>query len=639
MKDGYIRVGAATPPMHLGDCAANAREMIALMRQAHERKVKILAFPELSLTGYTLGDLFLQRALLDGALSGLEEVVKASSELDMVAVVGLPLSVGGRLYNCAAVVSKGAILGVVPKRNPPNYGEFYELRHFAPGPDSVKRIRLLNQEVPFGGKLLFTLAEMPELKMGVEVCEDLWVPAAPGVEHALAGATLIVNPSASDETIGKADYRKMLLMSQSARLLCGYLYCDAGPGESTTDMVFAGHNLIAENGKILSESRRYEGGLLTTEIDILDMEYERRRMNTFTSGRAEAGYEEIPFSLTLEPLELTRPVDAHPFVPQDPGERARRCEEILNIQTQGLMQRLRHTHCESAVIGVSGGLDSTLALLVAARAFEALHLPADGVLAVTMPCFGTTSRTRNNALELARQLGAQVKEVNIAEAVRVHFRDIGHDEAVHDVTFENSQARERTQVLMDLANKTNGMVIGTGDLSELALGWATYNGDHMSMYGVNASVPKTLVRHLVEYAASETGNAVLKGVLEDILATPVSPELLPPVNGEIAQCTEELVGPYELHDFYLYHVVRKGERPAKIFRLAQIAFEGRYDQATLLKWLKSFYWRFFAQQFKRSCVPDGPKVGSVTLSPRGDWRMPSDAVVRPWRAELDSIEL
>ena len=639
MKDGYIRVGAATPPMHLGDCAANAREMIALMRQAHERKVKILAFPELSMTGYTLGDLFLQRALLDGALSGLEEVVKASSELDMVAVVGLPLSVGGRLYNCAAVVSKGAILGVVPKRNPPNYGEFYELRHFAPGPDSVKRIRLLNQEVPFGGKLLFTLAEMPELKMGVEVCEDLWVPAAPGVEHALAGATLIVNPSASDETIGKADYRKMLLMSQSARLLCGYLYCDAGPGESTTDMVFAGHNLIAENGKILSESRRYEGGLLTAEIDILDMEYERRRMNTFTSGRAEAGYEEIPFSLAMEPLELTRPVDAHPFVPQDPGERARRCEEILNIQTQGLIQRLRHTHCESAVIGVSGGLDSTLALLVAARAFEALHLPADGVLAVTMPCFGTTSRTRNNALELARQLGAQVKEVNIAEAVRVHFRDIGHDEAVHDVTFENSQARERTQVLMDLANKTNGMVIGTGDLSELALGWATYNGDHMSMYGVNASVPKTLVRHLVEYAASETGNAVLKGVLEDILATPVSPELLPPVNGEIAQCTEELVGPYELHDFYLYHVVRKGERPAKIFRLAQIAFEGRYDQATLLKWLKSFYWRFFAQQFKRSCVPDGPKVGSVTLSPRGDWRMPSDAVVRLWRAELDAIEL
>lgn len=639
MKDGYIRVGAATPPMHLGDCAANAREMIALMRQAHERKVKILAFPELSLTGYTLGDLFLQRALLDGALSGLEEVVEASSELDMAAVVGLPLSVGGRLYNCAAVVSKGAILGVVPKRNPPNYGEFYELRHFAPGPDSVKRIRLLNGEVPFGGKLLFTLAEMPELKMAVEVCEDLWVPAAPGVEHALAGATLIVNPSASDETIGKADYRKMLLMSQSARLLCGYLYCDAGPGESTTDMVFAGHNLIAENGKILSESRRYEGGLLTAEIDILDMEYERRRMNTFTSGRAEAGYEEIPFSLAMEPLELTRPVDAHPFVPQDPGERARRCEEILNIQTQGLIQRLRHTHCESAVIGVSGGLDSTLALLVAARAFEALHLPADGVLAVTMPCFGTTSRTRNNALELARQLGAQVKEVNIAEAVRVHFRDIGHDEAVHDVTFENSQARERTQVLMDLANKTNGMVIGTGDLSELALGWATYNGDHMSMYGVNASVPKTLVRHLVEYAASETGNAVLKGVLEDILATPVSPELLPPVNGEIAQCTEELVGPYELHDFYLYHVVRKGERPAKIFRLAQIAFEGRYDQATLLKWLKSFYWRFFAQQFKRSCVPDGPKVGSVTLSPRGDWRMPSDAVVRLWRAELDAIEL
>ncbi len=639
MKDGYIRVGAATPPMHLGDCAANAREMIALMRQAHERKVKILAFPELSLTGYTLGDLFLQRALLDGALNGLEEVVEASSELDMAAVVGLPLSVGGRLYNCAAVVSKGAILGVVPKRNPPNYGEFYELRHFAPGPDSVKRIRLLNGEVPFGGKLLFTLAEMPELKMAVEVCEDLWVPAAPGVEHALAGATLIVNPSASDETIGKADYRKMLLMSQSARLLCGYLYCDAGPGESTTDMVFAGHNLIAENGKILSESRRYEGGLLTAEIDILDMEYERRRMNTFTSGRAEAGYEEIPFSLAMEPLELTRPVDAHPFVPQDPGERARRCEEILNIQTQGLIQRLRHTHCESAVIGVSGGLDSTLALLVAARAFEALHLPADGVLAVTMPCFGTTSRTRNNALELARQLGAQVKEVNIAEAVRVHFRDIGHDEAVHDVTFENSQARERTQVLMDLANKTNGMVIGTGDLSELALGWATYNGDHMSMYGVNASVPKTLVRHLVEYAASETGNAVLKGVLEDILATPVSPELLPPVNGEIAQCTEELVGPYELHDFYLYHVVRKGERPAKIFRLAQIAFEGRYDQATLLKWLKSFYWRFFAQQFKRSCVPDGPKVGSVTLSPRGDWRMPSDAVVRLWRAELDAIEL
>ena len=552
-------------------------------------------------------------------------------------MVGLPLSVGGRLYNCAAVVSKGAILGVVPKRNPPNYGEFYELRHFAPGPDSVKRIRLLNQEVPFGGKLLFTLAEMPELKMGVEVCEDLWVPAAPGVEHALAGATLIVNPSASDETIGKADYRKMLLMSQSARLLCGYLYCDAGPGESTTDMVFAGHNLIAENGKILSESRRYEGGLLTAEIDILDMEYERRRMNTFTSGRAEAGYEEIPFSLTLEPLELTRPVDAHPFVPQDPGERARRCEEILNIQTQGLMQRLRHTHCESAVIGVSGGLDSTLALLVAARAFEALHLPADGVLAVTMPCFGTTSRTRNNALELARQLGAQVKEVNIAEAVRVHFRDIGHDEAVHDVTFENSQARERTQVLMDLANKTNGMVIGTGDLSELALGWATYNGDHMSMYGVNASVPKTLVRHLVEYAASETGNAVLKGVLEDILATPVSPELLPPVNGEIAQCTEELVGPYELHDFFLYYMLRFGFTPGKIYRMACRSFAGQYEEAVVKRWLTAFYRRFFTQQFKRSCLPDGPKVGSVTLSPRGDFRMPSDASWHLWQKELESL--
>jgi NAD+ synthase (glutamine-hydrolysing) len=639
LKDGFIRVGAATPPMHLGDCPSNAREIIALMKTAQERKVKILSFPELCITGYTLGDLFLQKALLDGALDALKEIAAASEQMDMAAIVGLPLSVGGRLYNCAAVVCKGKILGVVPKRNPPNYGEFYELRHFAPGPDAVRSIRLLNQDVPFGGRMLFALTEMPEMKMAIEVCEDLWVPAAPGVEHALAGATLIVNPSASDETVGKAGYRRMLIQSQSARLLCGYLYCDAGPGESTTDMVFAGHNMIAENGRILAESRRYEGGLLTGEIDVLDLDYERRRMNTFTSGRSGADYQEIPFSLTMESLDIERTVDAHPFVPGNAGERASRCEEILNIQVQGLTQRLRHTNCKSAVIGVSGGLDSTLALLVTARAFERLNLPASGVLAVTMPCFGTTSRTRNNALELARQLGASIREVNIAEAVRIHFRDIGHDESVHDVTFENSQARERTQVLMDLANKTNGMVIGTGDLSELALGWATYNGDHMSMYGVNASVPKTLVRHLVKYAAEETSNAVLRRVLEDILDTPVSPELLPPVNGEIAQCTEELVGPYELHDFYLYHVVRKGERPGKIFRLAQIAFKDRYDRATLLKWLKSFYWRFFAQQFKRSCVPDGPKVGSVTLSPRGDWRMPSDAVVRLWRSELDAIEI
>ena len=634
MKDGFVRVAAGTPDIRVADCERNAGEVIRLMRDACQAKAKLLALPELCLTGYTAGDLFSQAALKQGALEALEKIVKASKGLDVLAVVGLPLAVEGRLYNCAAVVHAGAVLGVVPKRNLPNYGEFYELRHFTPGQRAVRPIRLLGTEVPFGGDLLFCCAEMEELKVGVEICEDLWVPQAPSVGHALAGATVIVNPSASDEVVGKAAYRELLLRSQSARLVAGYLYADAGTGESSTDMVFAGHNLIAENGDILAASKRYECGLVTADLDVSYLAAERMRMNTF--GVPPQTHTRVPFHLKMERLSLDRFVDPAPFVPFDEMARTRRCEDIFDIQVQGLMTRLRHIGCKNAVVGVSGGLDSTLALLVAARAFERLGLPGDGVTAVTMPCFGTTQRTHENAVKLARGLGAALKEVDIQAAVRQHFEDIGHDENLHDVTYENSQARERTQVLMDLANQMGGLVVGTGDLSELALGWATYNGDHMSMYGVNAGVPKTLVRHLVAYAAAQAEEGPLKEALLDVLATPVSPELLPPKDGVISQVTEDLVGPYELHDFFLYHMVRRMASPAKVRRLALVAFEGVYPPPVVDKWLEIFLRRFFQQQFKRSCLPDGPKVGSVTLSPRGDWRMPSDASWKLWQKNLQN---
>ena len=631
MKDGFVRVAAGTPKVRVADCAYNTENIIALMREAEEKRVKVLALPELCVTGYTAADLFLQDTLLAGALSGLAAIKRASEELDLLTFVGLPIADCGRLYNCAAAVKGGRILGVTTKRNIPNYSVYYELRHFEPGEETMRTVRLLGEDVPFGNRLLFECEQLP-LRVAAELCEDLWVPQSPSIEHALAGANLIVNLSASDENVGKGDYRRSLVSMQSARLICGYIYANAGQGESSQDMVYAGHNLICENGALLAESERFTTGLLISEIDCQYLEAERRRMSSF--GRRQEGYTRVPFSLKMEQTELTRRLSPTPFVPGDPAARDRRCEEILSIQTQGLMQRLRHIHGKCAVIGVSGGLDSTLALLVAARAFRALSLDPAGIKAVTMPCFGTTKRTRSNAEILARSLGMDFLEVPIADAVRVHFRDIGQDERVHDVTYENGQARERTQVLMDIANKEGGIVIGTGDLSELALGWATYNGDHMSMYGVNCSIPKTLIRYLVRYEADHAGDEELRSVLLDILDTPVSPELLPPVDGDISQKTEDLVGPYELHDFFLYYLLRRACPPKKVLRLAVHALGDRYDEATILSWLRVFCRRFFSQQFKRSCLPDGPKVGSVTLSPRGDLRMPSDASGALWQNDL-----
>ena len=640
MRDGFLKAAALSPALRVADCAYNTQQIIAQLKDAAARGVKLAVFPEFCLTGYTCGDLFLQHTLQQGALTGLQSILDASRELDVVALVGLPLLVRGKLYNAAAVLCRGRLLGLVPKTYLPNYGEFYEKRQFTPGSTEVEWVTVCGQQVPFGTSLLFRCCEMPSFVLGVEICEDLWSALPPSTFHALAGATVVANLSASDETVGKAEYRRALVQNQSARLLCGYLYASAGHGESTQDMVFGGHDLIAENGTLLSEALPFAGGWAETEIDCQRMESERAR-NTSFEPSAE-GYQTVEFHLEPTETPLTRWVDPTPFVPHDQRLRAQRCELILKMQADGLAKRLEHARAKTAVIGISGGLDSCLALLVAVRALKQLGRPTTDVLAVTMPCFGTTRRTRSNAEILCDELHVSFREIDIAATVHSHFADIGQDEKVLDVTFENGQARVRTLELMDLANRTGGLVVGTGDLSELALGWATYNGDHMSMYGVNASVPKTLVRHLVQYEADIAASETLKTVLLDILDTPVSPELLPAKeNGDIAQKTEDLVGPYELHDFYLYHVLRFGFGPEKIFRLAKAAFAGRveYPDSVLYKWLRNFYWRFFAQQFKRSCLPDGPKVGSVTLSPRGDWRMPSDAAAALWLAELEQIPL
>ena len=639
MKDGFIRVAAATPDLKVADPVFNREQTWKMMQEAASQDVKILVFPELGLTGYTCSDLFLQDTLIDQAKEELLWLLDASKDMDMLTFIGLPWMKDGKLYNVAAAYSDGHLLGLVPKAYIPNYSEFYEARHFTAAPVGCTSVTWQDgTTVPFGTDLLFTCKTMPGLKVAAEICEDLWSALPPSTFHALAGATVIANLSASDETVGKAEYRRALVSNQSARLLCGYLYASAGHGESTQDMVFAGHDLIAENGTILAENAPFDGGCAETEIDCQRMEAERAR-NTSFEHTAE-GYVTVEFDLTPEETVLTRRIDPAPFVPSDPQRRAARCELILKMQADGLAKRLEHAHAKTAVIGISGGLDSCLALLVAVRAMKQLHRPAADVLAVTMPCFGTTKRTRSNAEILCGELGVSFQEIRIADTVRSHFADIGQDETVLDVTFENGQARVRTLELMDLANRTGGLVVGTGDLSELALGWATYNGDHMSMYGVNAGVPKTLVRYLVQYEAETAATAALHDVLLDILATPVSPELLPAKDGEIAQITEDLVGPYELHDFYLYYVLRCGFGPAKIYRLAKVAFAGRaeYTDAVLYKWLRNFYWRFFAQQFKRSCLPDGPKVGSVTLSPRGDWRMPSDACATLWLAELEQLK-
>ena len=639
MKDGFLKAAALSPALRVADCVYNTQQILQELRQAAARGVKLAVFPEFCLTGYTCGDLFLQHTLQQGALAGLQTLLDGSRELDVLALVGLPLMVRGKLYNCAAVFCRGRLLGIVPKTYLPNYGEFYEKRQFTPGSTEVETITVCGQDVPFGTSILFSCRQMPSFVLGVELCEDLWSALPPSTFHALAGATVIANLSASDETVGKAEYRRALVENQSARLLCGYLYASAAHGESTQDMVFAGHDLIAENGTLLSEAKPFASGIAETELDCQRMESERARNTSFEPS--SEGYLTVPFD--LEPVEttLTRWVDPTPFIPHNAQKRAERCELILKMQADGLAKRLEHAHAKTAVIGISGGLDSCLALLVAVRAMKQLGRPTTDVLAVTMPCFGTTKRTRSNAEILCEELGVSFTEIDIANTVHSHFADIGQDESVLDVTFENGQARVRTLELMDTANRTGGLVVGTGDLSELALGWATYNGDHMSMYGVNAGVPKTLVRHLVRYEADIAATETLRNVLLDILDTPVSPELLPAKDGEIAQKTEDLVGPYELHDFYLYHVLRFGFGPAKIFRLAKAAFADRpeYPDDVLYKWLRNFYWRFFAQQFKRSCLPDGPKIGSVTLSPRGDWRMPSDACAALWLAELEQIPL
>ena len=637
MKDGFLKAAALSPALRVADCAYNAGQIVSALQECAGRGIKLAVFPELALTGYTCGDLFFQQALQQAALQGLAQILQASEGLDLIALVGLPVAVNGKLYNCAAVVCGGRLLGLVPKTCLPNYGEFYEKRHFAPGDKKVRTVTVCGQQVPFGTQLLFQCRQMPAFVLGVELCEDLWSALPPSTFHALAGATVLANLSASDETVGKAEYRRALVANQSARLLCCYLYASAGHGESTQDMVFAGHDLVAENGVLLAETEPFKGGDAVSELDCARMLAERARNTSFVPN--DEGYQVVGFDLAVTETVLTRWVDPAPFVPGDARRRAERCELILRMQADGLAKRIEHTHAKTAVIGISGGLDSCLALLVAARAMRQLGRPAADVLAVTMPCFGTTRRTRSNAEILCQELGVSFREVNITATVRSHFADIGHDGQTPDVTFENSQARVRTLELMDIANLNGGFVVGTGDLSELALGWATYNGDHMSMYGVNAGVPKTLVRHLVRYEADTAPTGALRRVLLDILDTPVSPELLPAKDGEIAQRTEELVGPYELHDFYLYYVLRFGFGPRKIFRLAKAAFAGRpeYTDQVLYKWLRSFYWRFFAQQFKRSCLPDGPKVGSVTLSPRGDWRMPSDASAAAWLAELETL--
>ena len=700
MKDGFIKVAAGTPDVQVADCEFNAAEIIKMVREMEAEGARVMVFPELCITAYTCGDLFWQENLLEEAKVQLMRIAEETADVDAIIFVGLPLEYKGKLYNVAAGLNHGEILGFVPKTYLPNYNEFYEARYFTSGEDvdgtvtirrseyglhhdeemtdedvefgleaelealeeedSFEELEEIDEEpdyidedeteefdevdVPISSNILFICQEMPKLKIAAEICEDLWVPNPPSVGHAYHGANLIVNLSASDEVVGKDSYRKSLVSAQSARLLCGYIYATAGEGGSTQDVVYGGHNLIAENGTILAESRRFVNGALYADLDIHRLDNERRRMTTcrFVPDLAPEGqdvfYNEVYFNAGRGVTPLTRKFDSRPFVPGIKEERERRCDEILNIQAMGLKKRLAHIHCQNAVIGLSGGLDSTLALLVTVRAFDMLGMPREKITAVTMPCFGTTDRTYNNACQLSECLGATLKEVNIREAVNLHFRDIGHDPEVHDVTYENGQARERTQILMDIANQSGGIVIGTGDLSELALGWATYNGDHMSMYAVNASVPKTLVRHLVRYYADTCEDAKLSEILLDILDTPVSPELLPPKDGVISQKTEDLVGPYELHDFFLYYMLRWTFPPKKIFRLAQNAFAGEYDDETILKWLKTFYRRFFMQQFKRSCLPDGPKVGSVAVSPRGDLRMPSDACAKLWLKQIEELE-
>lgn len=653
MKDGFIKVAACTPEIQVADVDFNVDKIISQLEKCREEGVKVAVFPELCITGYTCQDLFFQNALLDKAMEGVVKIAKTTADSDMLVAVGMPVRAKGKLYNCAAVIQNGEILKFIPKTHLPNYNEFYEARHFAPYRGECAAIDLREygqlEFIPPMEQTVFVCEEIPELVVGFELCEDLWVADPVSNYLAKAGATLICNLSASDEVIGKDSYRRQLVSNQSARLVAGYIYCSAGDGESTQDMVFSGHNIIAENGSILAESRLFENGIIISEIDFKKLAFERRKISTYPAS-AEWDYSSKDsgfldkdnisrerFSLEMGETALTRKFAKTPFIPSNQAERNERCHLILQMQSHGLMKRIAHTHSKTVVIGISGGLDSTLALLVCVMAMDLLKRPHTDIVAVTMPCFGTTKRTRSNAEILCDALGVTFREVDISKAVLQHFEDIGHDYNDHSVVFENGQARERTKVLMNIANQVSGMVVGTGDLSELALGWATYNGDHMSMYGVNASIPKTLVRHIVQYYGDTCTSDTLRDVLYDILDTPVSPELLPTDESgtEMTQKTEDLVGPYELHDFFLYYGIRWGFEPSKVKRLAKYAFEGDYPDEVIDKWLKTFYRRFFSQQFKRSCLPDGAKIGSVTLSPRGDWRMPSDAVAKLWLEDID----
>ncbi len=668
MIEGFLRVAVATPKIKVADVRFNTDAVLREIAEADRQGVSLLVFPELVLTAYTCADLFHQTILIERAAAALDEVAEATSRTQLVAVVGVPYMVDHKLYNCAAVLHAGRILALVPKKNLPNYSEFYERRWFTPGQARVvtltHRSAVTGEEyaIPFGMNILVEAMDRPDFRLACEICEDVWVLDPPSTRHVLAGATVIANTSASDETVGKDSYRRELIRSTSARLVSVYCYANAGDGESTTDLVFGGQDIIAENGSVVTEGRRFDTGLYIADVDLQRITQERARMTTFpeiddtlrdaysivkfrfTPAAESVVPETLAGQLAAEAADLRRYVDPKPFVPSGAAERNARCDEIFTIQALGLKKRLEHTGCQSAVIGISGGLDSTLALLVIARAFDMLGLPRENIISVTMPAFGTTDRTYNNAVTLTRLLHATLREINIKAAVLQHFRDIGHDPEDHSVVYENAQARERTQILMDIANQSNGIVIGTGDLSELALGWATYNADHMSMYGVNAGVPKTLVRYLVKFVADTSEDADLARCLNDIFDTPVSPELLPPTgDGQISQKTEDLVGPYELHDFFLYQILRYGFSPRKVYALALHAFSAEnqaevYDAATILKWLRKFYWRFFSQQFKRSCLPDGPKVGSIAVSPRGDLRMPSDAVVQIWIDELKELD-
>ena len=640
---GFLRLAVVTPALRVADVPYNLEQIRVAVRAAGRDHCRLLVFPELCLTGYSCGDLFLQPTLLDAARQGLDALAALSGREQVALVVGLPLAIRGRLFNCAAFLAGGRLLGLVPKQYLPNSQEFYEKRWFTSGRSlPVANLDWGGQPVPIGTDLLFEADLLPECRIGIEICEDAWVANPPSGLLAIQGATVLLNLSASPETLGKESYRRDLVRAQSARCLAAYAYASAGPGESTTDLVFSGHSLIAENGQILAESERFSFAtrLASADIDVARLTAERLRSSSFADGTAPGAPRVVPFPLADVPAAVfARPVPATPFVPAGEVERAERCREIFALQTTGLAKRLLHTGSRQVVIGISGGLDSTLALLVTCRAFDRLELPRSGILAVTMPGFGTTARTRGNAEGLAELLGVTLRIISIDAAVRGHFADIGHDEGLHDITFENAQARERTQILMDLANQVGGLVIGTGDLSELALGWCTYNGDHMSMYAVNCGVPKTLVRYLVDWCAEEEFSGRAAQILHDIGATPVSPELLPPAaNGEIAQQTEDQVGPYLLHDFFLYHALRLQFPPRKILFLARRAFADRYSEGEIRRWLRVFYRRFFAQQFKRSCLPDGPKVGSVALSPRGDWRMPSDACAELWLTELGVLE-